>query len=119
VYPARGLLANQGIDPRMLEDNGEIDPQALFALAFDTVTVKTAIAPDMVIDMTKKGSGQVSQIVKDAKPTIILSGRAGRIVIAPAGEATTVANFQSAGIQAGLGIGAALLGLIVIAKALT
>lgn len=103
----------------MLADNGEIDPQALFALAFDKVTVKTALTPEIPIDLTQKGSGQVSQLVKDLQPVVILSGRAGRVVIAPAGEAAQVANLQPAAIQAGLGIGAALLGLIIIGKAIT
>lgn len=119
VWPARGVLQNQGIDPKMLEDNGEIDPQALFALAFDKVYIRTSVTPEIPIDLSQKGDGQVSQIVKDLQPVVILKGRAGTVKIAPAGEPSGInPNLQPAAVTTGLGIGAAILGLLVIGKAL-
>lgn len=118
VWPARGLLQNQGIDPNMLSNEGELDPQALFALAYDTVTIRTSVTPEIPIDLTQKGSGQVSQLVKDLQPVVTLKGRAGKVVIAPAGEPSGVRNLKPASIQAGLGLGAALLGLIIIGRAI-
>lgn len=96
-----------------------IDAQALLALAYDTVTIKTALTPPIVIDLRESGSGQVTQLMKDVQPAVILSGRAGRVVIAPAGEPSGInPNIKPAAVKAGLGVGAALLGAILIGAAI-
>lgn len=118
VIPGRLALQAQGIDGRMISDSGDVNPQALVALAWDTVEIKTAVSPPIVIDLKKSGKGQASQIIRDLQPVVTLNGRAGRVVIAPAGEPSGIKNLQPAAIQAGLGIGLGLLGLLIVGKSL-
>jgi hypothetical protein len=70
----------------MITDAGDLDPQALVALAFDKVVIKTTATPDIEIDLRQAGTGKISAAVRTFQPTVILSGRAGRVVIAPGGE---------------------------------
>lgn len=112
INPARAALIAQGVDPKMISDSGELDPQALVAIAFNKVEISTTATPTITIDLSKTGEGQASAAVRALRPTVVLSGRAGRVVIAPAGE--TAGN--PAALQAGLGVGLGLVGLL-IAKA--
>jgi hypothetical protein len=118
VMPARLALQAQGIDGRMITDSGDVDPQALVAMAWDTVEVKTSVSPPVVVDLRRSGDGQASALVRELQPVVTLNGRAGRVVIAPAGEPSGLKNLQPAAVQAGLGIGLGLLGLLIVGKSL-
>lgn len=112
INPARAALIAQGVDPKMISDSGDLDPQALIAIAFNKVEISTTATPTITIDLSKSGQGSASAAVRALKPTVVLSGRAGRVVIAPAGESKGSPGVMAAG----LGVGLGLVGLI-IAKA--
>lgn len=60
------------------------------AAVYDTIEIRTSVTPPALIDLHEAASsaGQPpSAITQFLKPTIILSGRSGRDVIAPYGEA--------------------------------
>lgn len=118
VGAARLFFQTQGMNPSVVSDSGEISADALVALAFDKVEIRTALTPPVTINLKEASSGEVSQLIKDIQPAIILSGRAGTHTIAPAGipngSSTRVA--QATGIGA-MGIGAAVLGLLALGRA--
>ncbi len=119
VGAARVFFQSQGMSPSVVSDSGEIDADALMALAFDKVEIRTALTPPVTIDLKAPSSGEASQLMKDIQPAVILSGRAGRHVIAPAGIPNGVMSNRI--VQAGgigfLGVGAAVLGMLALGRA--
>jgi hypothetical protein len=116
---SRAALQAQGIDPRMIQDDGNLDPQALLAIAWQTASFRTSLTPAIDIDLTRKGDGQVSTLVKELQPVFELRGRVGNVTIAPAGVPTGInPNITPAATWAGVGVGLGLLGLLVIGKTL-
>lgn len=116
----RSALQSQGIDPRSIDDSGAISGEALFALAFDKVEVRTAYTPNVTIDVLAPADPETHALLSRVQPTVILTGRGGRVVVAPYGEAGAIASGEiaSAGVKLGLGVGAALLGLVFVGAAL-
>ncbi len=118
VWAGRAALNAQGISPAALNDNGEIDPQALIAMAFDTLEIQTTAFAPLKINL-KNVSGSPSPEMQRLKPFIKLSGPAGAVELAPFGKPSGIDNaIQTAGSNIGIGIGAAILGLLFIGKAL-
>jgi hypothetical protein len=118
VGAARLAFETQGISGAAISDTGEIDPQALVALAFDTVTIRTAVTPDIVINMKAPSTPGQQSIINQLHPQIFLSGRFGTVPLQPWGQETTPEGEWSTRIKVGIGIAAGVLGLAVLGKAL-
>ena len=89
VGVARQILVKNGIDPLFLSANGEMDPRALIALGYDTMTVRTNATPDMVTILNRNTpeDPNTTALLMQLQPTVIFQGRAGRLAFAPYGEA--------------------------------
>lgn len=76
---------------------------------YNTVEIRTSVTPPAVIDLAAlaQNSGPPSPITKFLRPTIILSGNAGRQVIAPYGEAEGGwgPSLTALGVVVGIGFG--------------
>lgn len=116
---ARPLLQSQGIDPNALSSSGEIDPMALLTMAFDKVEIRTALTPPVVIDLLKPTDPKTRAQLSLVQPAIIFTGRAGRAAIAPYGVPSGISpRVKQMGIALGVGVGAALLGLVIFGGAI-
>lgn len=116
---ARSLLQSQGIDARAVSDSGEIDPQALVALAFDKVEIRTAYTKPIMVDLKGPPDPETARLLADIRPQIKLSGRAGEAEIAPygqkaAGESSGFPSLNTPTGRIALGIGAGAIGLLFV-----
>lgn len=119
----RPLLTSQGISQRAVNDAGEVDELELVAMGFDTIEIRTAYTPVTRMPVAGPVDPKTEEALKDVKPAITLSGRAGRVTIAPYGVPTEFSgNLARLGTLGGLYLGGgilALLGLGVLAGRLT
>lgn len=114
---ARAALASQGLNPNIITARGELDAQMLLTLAFDQVEVRSTLG-DFTINLNAPSSPAMQAVIDRIKPTLVFSGRAGRFEIAPYGVATGIdPAVNQWGPSIGIGIGAAILGLLLIGKA--
>lgn len=117
VSVARGLFATQGIGADAVNDSGEIDPQALIALAFDKMLIQTAVTPDIEVDLKAAPDPSTAALLNEFKPRITLYGRAGKVEIAPYGMDMGSTGWPS-GLKIGLGVAVGFLGVLILGKAL-
>jgi hypothetical protein len=116
IGPARASLQAQGTDPMIIKDDGSLDYERLIGTAFDTVEIRTTVTPPWRIDLRPgepppEGAPPQLPMVAQLKPSVILSGRFGRAVIAPYGlpeGSTAIAN--------GLKAAAAVIAAIIVWK---
>jgi hypothetical protein len=116
VGAARSSLRAQGFDPDLIKPNGEIDPAGLITSAFETVEIRSALTPPMVIKLRGPSNPNTQKLIDEVQPMLVLQGKAGRYQFAPSGVPTTL-NMSSIGTTLGFGIGAALLGLLFVGAA--
>lgn len=115
---ARGALASQGFNPGIITPQGELDAQMLLTLAFDQIEVRSSLG-NFTINLNAPSSPATQALIDRIKPTLVFSGRAGRFEVAPYGSATGIdPDVSSWGWKAGVGIGAGILGLLLIGKTL-
>ncbi len=96
VGVTRTLIQSQGGNPFLINDHGELNPDGVLALLFDTVEVQTSITPSIRFPIGPTGqppSPAAEELIKSLQPSIVFSGPAGRIVVAPYGQATTQASW--------------------------
>ncbi len=89
VPGARALIVAQGGNPYLLTDSGELNPDGLVQLLFNEVEVSTAITPTIRFPIGPTGAPPnpaSDALIKSLQPSIIFSGPAGRIVVAPYGH---------------------------------
>ncbi len=116
VPTLRTLFQTQGIDPSAVDNNGNVDPQALLALAFDQVEIKTNATPTMTMNLKGPSDPATQQLLNQLQPTLIFSGPAGRAVIAPQGAAGAAGGdwFSTLTSKAGIGIAAGVVGTALL-----
>lgn len=88
VPAVRAYIQQQGADPNLIANDGSINPAGVVNVFFDTVTVRTAITPDLVFPINSSGappSAAMQQLMNTVQPTITLSGRAGTVTVNPYG----------------------------------
>lgn len=88
VNISRALIASQGGNPLMLNDDGSLNPDGVIALFFNNVEVRTSVTPPLLFPIGPTGTQAdpaTDALVRSLKPTVILSGPAGRVVVAPYG----------------------------------
>lgn len=120
VPTARAYLASQGITQSAVTDAGDVDPQAIIALVYDSVEFRSRLFPAGKVSYNLKdttSSPQTRALLKFVQPAVILrSAKLGdRVLFAPAGVPTEVApEISKAATNIGIGVGAAALGLVVL-----
>lgn len=90
VPAARAALSNQGLDPNIIGFDGGLNGQGLVGVAFNQVTVRTAVTPDIVFPISASGpptNRATQELLNTVQPTVILSGPAGTYELAPYGSA--------------------------------
>ncbi len=113
VGVTRNLIVSQGGSPFLINDRGEINPDGLISLFFNTVEVRTSVTPPLRFPIGPTGAPSdpaTGALVESLKPTVIFSGPAGEVVIAPYG--TEVAQSWLPIILAGTAV-VALVGWLV------
>lgn len=89
VMPFRAALQTAGYSPDIISNDGTLDPGQLVATAYDTIEFRSRIFPSLAFStaglLGGKGgpSGGIAELVK---PTVILTGRSGRVEVAPFGS---------------------------------
>lgn len=88
VPVARGYLQQQGYDPSIFNLDGSLNELGAVSLFYDTVTISTAVTPDLVFPISPSGappSPAMQQLLNQLQPTVKLTGRAGTVLVAPYG----------------------------------
>jgi len=122
VPVARGLISSQGGNPNIITSEGSLDPAGIVGLLFNKAEVRSTLSDPIVFPIVAGGpppDPTTQAILQQVQPSVVLSGPGGTIPIAPYGVASGVSpEVGRSGIFLGLGIGAALLGLLFIGGAL-
>jgi len=116
VGTTRLLIQSQGGNPLMINNDGSLNPDGVLALFFNNVEVRTSVTPPLLFPIGPTGTPAdpaTEALVRSLKPTVILSGPAGRVMVAPYG--TVVAKSWVPVLVAG-GVGLALLGWLVFGQ---
>ncbi len=116
VGVTRTLISSQGGNPWMINNDGTLNPDGVLALFWNNVEIRTSVTPPIKFPIGPTGtpsSPSADLLVKSLKPTVILSGPAGQITVAPYG--TVVAESWWPAIIAG-GLGLALVGWLVFGQ---
>jgi len=85
----RNLVASQGFNPLIVNSDGSLNPDGVLAMFFNQVEVQTSATPPLRFPIGPSGEPTdpaTDALVKTLKPTVILSGPAGRVVVAPYGS---------------------------------
>jgi hypothetical protein len=88
VPVAQGLLRQQGFDPNIFAPDGSLKAEGIVNIFYDTVTVRTAVTPDLVFPISATGeppSPAMQELMNQLRPTVTLSGRAGTVTVSPYG----------------------------------
>lgn len=87
VIPFRAALQAAGYSPNIITDDGNLDPGQLVATAYDTIEFRSTLLPLSPIRTAEFVDGKPSGLGFGAllKPAIILTGRNGKVEIAPYG----------------------------------
>lgn len=101
--------------PNLVDAFRSGDPAQAFATFYETMEVRTTFSPPVVVSVqealrtTDSGKGNRELISNLLKPTVILRGNAGTVVIAPSGPADAAGGWRMAGaLLALMGVGFAL-----------
>ena len=115
---ARAALQSQGLNPNIVTPGGALDPQMLITLAFDSVEVRSTLG-NFTINLNAPSSPAMQAVIDRVKPTLVFRGRAGTFEVAPYGAATGVdPSVSKWGGAIGIGIGAGIIGLLLLGRAL-
>lgn len=92
-----------------------LDAQTLFGLAFNTVEIRTALSPPVVIDMNSPTDPSTASLMQLVQPALILNGPAGRMQVAPYGVPDGISPvFSTSATKTAVGVGLGLVGLVLI-----
>ncbi len=115
VPSIRALFETQGIGGNAVDDQGNIDPQALLALAFDQVEIRTNATPPVTMSLKGPSDPATQAILAKLNPTLIFTGAAGRAVLAPYDGTSGGDWFGSLGGQIAMGVVAGATGIAILA----
>lgn len=116
VPSIRALFQAQGIDGSAVDDQGNVDPQALLALAFDQVEIRTNATPTVTMSLKGPSDPATEALLTQLQPTLTFSGAAGTAVLAPYKAAGTGGGdwFSSMGSKIAIGIVAGATGVALM-----
>lgn len=106
IDPLRSALQSAGVDARTVRDDGTINPAGFLASAFHTVEFRSSATPTIRVatgEMLNEG-GQPDAFTAWLRPTVVLKGKSGDVIIAPVGES------KGGSILPGLGVALVLFG---------
>lgn len=112
----RNLIASQGGNPMMVNNDGSLNPDGVLALFFNNVEVRTSVTPPLLFPIGPTGTPAdpaTEALIRSLKPTVILSGPAGQVVVAPYG--TVVAESWVPVLLAG-GAALAVIGWLIFGQ---
>lgn len=125
VPSIRNYFVAQGITPSAVSDSGDIDPQALIALVYDSVEFRSRLFPEGSVVYNLKDTTQspkVREALRFTQPAVILRSKThgNRVLFAPAGVPTSIASTEIKSVASNLGFaaGATALGLILVGAAI-
>jgi len=116
VPAARSLIQSQGGNPWMVNDDGSLNPDGVLALFWNNVEVRTSVTPPIRFPIGPTGAPAdptTEALIKALKPTVILSGPAGEVMVAPYGTVVAT-SWLPVAIVGGLGL--ALVGWLVFGQ---
>lgn len=119
----RSYFTAQGIPSSAISDSGDIDPQALIGLVYDSVEFRSRLFPAGSVQYNLKDtshSAQATALLKLTQPAVILHSvqNGDRVLFAPMGVPTdTAPEIASAATSIGFGAGAVALGLVLVGVA--
>lgn len=116
VGVSRNLIASQGGNPLMVNNDGSLNPDGVLALFFNNVEVRTSVTPPLLFPIGPAGTPAdpaTEALIRSLKPTVILRGPAGEVVVAPYG--TVVAKSWIPVLLAG-GLGLAVIGWLIFGQ---
>lgn len=111
IPAARAFLASQGQNPAIFTDSGELDGGALASILYNQVEIHTNATPPLIFPIGPGGppaDSVTNELLKALQPSVILSGPAGRVALAPYGEAPGATSWVPIALVGGaiiLGIG--------------
>lgn len=92
--------------------------QQLFASAFNTIEIRTALSPPVLIDVNAPPDPQSEALLRVVQPAITLNGPAGTYQIAPYGVPTGISpEIIGVASKAGMGAVLGLAGVILLGAA--
>lgn len=100
VGTLRATLVSQGFPPTTIDNEGNLDPIALLSGVYDTVEFRSHAAPPVKLRLDAL-SGPSGSFVKFLRPTVIFTGKGGRAVLAPEGEALNTVGTLVAALAVG------------------
>ena len=99
----RSMLQQQGMNPAVVGADGSVSASDLMGLFFDTVEMRTAYSPPVRFKVAEPPDPRTQELLKQVRPALVLSGRAGRVEIAPFGVPSSPAiESLKQGITAGV-----------------
>jgi hypothetical protein len=125
IPTVRSVFTSQGITASAVDDNGNIDPQAIIALVYDSVEFRSRLFPPGSVTYNLKNtesSPQTRALLKAVQPAVILhSAQYGdKVLFAPLGVPTAQATeVTTAASNIGFGVGAVALGLVLAGVAIS
>ncbi len=85
VGSVRSALSSQGVPGNVISDSGTLDMMQLITLGFDRIEIRTALSPPAIIDLRAKPDPENEKLLREVKPMIRFTGKAGTVQIAPYG----------------------------------
>ncbi len=85
---AQALIQSQGGDPAMFNGDGSINPTGIIEMFFTQAEVRTALTPNIIFPISAHGappSPVVQALLNQIQPSVVFSGPAGNVTIAPYG----------------------------------
>lgn len=116
VPGARALIQSQGGNPLILNNDGSLNPDGVLSLFWNNLEVRTSVTPPLLFPIGPHGTPAdpaTDALIRSLKPTVILKGPAGDVVIAPYG--TVVAQSWGPVVIGGV-LGLGVLGWLVFGQ---
>lgn len=108
---ARGYLLQKGQNPDIFGNGGSLDGGALTSILYNQVEIRTSATPPLIFPIGPAGpptDSATEALIQQLQPTIIFTGPAGRLEIAPYGAASGASSWIPFALLGGaivLGIG--------------
>ena len=120
VPVARQILSSQGLDPSMLHQQGEISATDLMSIAFEDIEIRTALTSPVKFKLREPPDPRTTALLNEIRPVVVMTGRAGRVEIAPYGTAGGPSQeLKETALKAAAGIALGLFGFYLVKRALT